>query len=291
MAREGAAALALPLAAYWAADYAFPPLAAQSFENSPGNMPGRKRGFGRTFGYGAATKYRRGAGSGFTGRYRGGVGGRFAGRYRRSGYYGRYNNANKGGRGFSELKFHDVFVNQAPIVATWNIMTSWNLIAQNVTETGRVGRKVILRSVTFRGLFSLPEVTAAASFSPADHVRIVIYVDQQTNGANAAVTDLWETAVIHSYRNLAQQSRFKILWDKRVLLNYGAGAMIAGPAVYSPEVFRFVHWNKKLNLPIQFNNTTGAIGEIRSNNLCVALCSQRGTVGLIDGRVRIRFEG
>ncbi len=205
------------------------------------------------------------------------------GRTRTGGYYGRF-------APFSgELKFHDVQLVDA-VVATGGVVTATvNVIPQGVTEITRVGRKCTLRSFNWRYRCTMPEVDAVATPAEGDGLRVILYQDKQTNGATAAVTDILETADMHSFRNLANTGRFNILMDKVHRLNYLTLASDTDAVVSSADVTREYTFFKKLNMPIEFNGTNGTIGEIRSNNIGVLLVSDIGSIGF-DSRIRIRFS-
>ncbi len=202
---------------------------------------------------------------------------------RAGGYYGRY--ADRAG----ELKFHDVELDDAVVSGTGTVTATINIIPQGVTEVQRIGRKCTLRNMGWRYSIELPESDAQATPPESDSVRMILFIDKQANGATATVTDLLETAAIQSFRNLANSGRFTFLCDKLHNMNYnnlasdGAGLVSAGRSRFEHTFFT------KLDLPIEFSSTTGAIGEIRSNNLGVLLISS-ATVARFDSSIRIRFS-
>lgn len=213
------------------------------------------------------------------------VGGRpfVAGRDRVGGYYGRFS----GVRG--ELKFHDVDLNDAVVSGTGTVTASINLIPQGVTESERVGRKCTIKSVHWRYNLILPEQDAQATPENGDSIRIILFVDKQANGATAAVTDILETATIHSFKNLANQQRFVFLSDKLTSLNYNSLASDGAGVVSQSRFLVQYTMNKTCNLPIEFSGVTGAIGEIRSNNIGVLLISS-STIMKFDSKFRLRFS-
>ncbi len=205
------------------------------------------------------------------------------GRDRVGGYYGRY--AHKGG----ELKFHDVDLDD-PVVATGGVVTaSVNLIAQGVGESQRVGRKCTIKSIQWRYRSLVPEVDAAADPAALEALRIIMYVDKQANGATAAVTDLYESGDLHAFRNLSNTSRFTILCDKIVELNYMTLASDSANVVSQGTVSYEGVFYKKCNIPLEFDAATGAITEIRSNNIGVLIISNSG-IGGFNSKIRLRFS-
>lgn len=205
------------------------------------------------------------------------------GRDRVGGFYGRY--AGRGG----ETKFHDVALNDAVVAAGLNVTASVNLIAQGITESTRVGRKCTLKSFHWRYRVSIPEQNAAATPLQGDSVRVILYIDKQCNGAAAAGTDILEAASLHSFRNLANSGRFVFLCDKVHTLNYLTLTNTQDVDTYDQgEVAREFQLNKTLDMPIEFNSTTGVIAEIRSNNLGVLLVGNNG-IGAFASNIRLRF--
>lgn len=221
----------------------------------------------------------------YTGRKRG-RGGRFRkgqrGYYRKSGYYGKFSGANP------ELKFKDSDIDDAVIASSGTVLGSWNLIAQGVTESTRVGRKCTIRQINWRWTVTLPALMDAADML-SDEVRLIVYLDKQTNGANATVTGILESADYQSFNNLANKSRFRILYDKSVVLNPSAGSTDGASTVSVPEVIRSGSFYKKCSIPLEFDSTTGAITEIRSNNIACMTISKNGVASL-NSKVRLRFS-
>ncbi len=203
---------------------------------------------------------------------------------RRAGFYGRYNVP--GG----ESKFHDVDLDDAVVASAGTITATVNIIPQGVTEITRVGRKCTITSINWRWQLSLPETDAGATPSAGDICRIIMYLDKQANGAAAAVTDVLESAALLSYNNLANSQRFLTLMDRNITINYNALASDNAAVVSSPNVVKYGKFYKRCNIPIEFNSTTGAIGEIRSNNIGVLMISQAGQPGFVS-KIRLRFKG
>ncbi len=208
------------------------------------------------------------------------------GRLRVGGYYGRYANG-------GELKFHDVAVDQGIIQNTGNIMNSGtiNVIAQDTTESTRVGRKVVVKSVMWRYELSLPEQDAVATPASNDNVRCILYLDKQCNGATAAVGNILQSADFQSFNNLANSNRFVILYDKTHTLNYQSMASDNAGVVSQARHSVRGSFYKKCNIPLEYDSSaqTGAIGTIRSNNLGVLLISQSTQAGM-DSQIRLRFS-
>lgn len=208
---------------------------------------------------------------------------------RTSGYYGIYN---KGSSVLPvELKFHDVQVDDSIVAAGSNIANAGtvNVIPQGVKENERIGRKAIIKSINWRYRVTIPENDALATPGAGDTIRVILYLDKQCNGAAATGALILEDATNHlSFNNLANKDRFFILMDRIHNLNYETLASDEAAKVSSAEVGFNFSFYKKCELPIEFNSVTGAITEIRSNNIGVLLVGFAGTGGF-ESLIRLRY--
>jgi len=205
---------------------------------------------------------------------------RSPGYVRTGGYYGRFS-----GTG-AELKFFDT-TNAFAFDATGEVPATGqlNLIPQGVTESTRVGRKCVIKSIQMRGIVLLQPAAAAVSASTA---YLYVVLDKQCNGAAAAATDvLTGTNFSQAFHNLSNSQRFVVLKKMKWTLQPSAGVTTA----YN-NVARSYDWYKKCNIPLEFSSTTGAITEIRSNNIFLLAGSDGQTDDLINlaGTCRVRFS-
>lgn len=186
----------------------------------------------------------------------------------------------------TELKFLDNI--DAPVTAptTGIIQPSLALIPQGVGESQRIGRKTTVKKIFIRGVIALP--SASLTNQSSDIIRIMVYQDKQANGAAAAVTDLIETADQSSFMNLQNSMRFRVLSDKKYSLNSSACAW-TGSSWTTGINSRAFKVSISCNIPLEFSGATGAITELRSNNIGVMLISESGlaTAGYYT---RIRFS-
>ncbi len=189
-----------------------------------------------------------------------------------------------------ELKFHDLDIDDGSITQAGTIAEdSCVTIAQGTTESERLGRKITIRSINWRW-----DIVKIASTSPSNGdevVRVILYLDKQTNGATATTVGLLETDDYQSFNNLANKSRFRILMDRTYVLNALSGggdgtvndlySMIISDSLY-----------KKVSIPIEYDNslTTGVITTVRSNNIGVLLLSKTGAISQFASKMRLRFS-
>lgn len=191
-----------------------------------------------------------------------------------------------------ELKFHDVDLDDAVIAAAGTVVPTINIIPQNNTESGRVGRKSVIKAINWRYNVGLPETTLAAGPNDPDIVRVVLYVDKQCNGATSAVTDILETANFLSFNNLANKMRYNILMDRVHVLNYhtlaAAGAV---NTMADGKTVQYYTFYKKCNITIEFDNSdpNGILTSQRSNTIGVLLISKAGIATLFQSKFRLRF--
>ncbi len=212
---------------------------------------------------------------------------------RKVGFYGRYAGAGRMPRsGAGELKFFDRTLDDAVVAVAGTVVDSINLIAQGVTENTRIGRKCTIKSINWRYQVKLPAVDAQALPGKPDTIRIIMYLDKQCNGVTAAATGdsgILAAASWQSFNDLANTGRFNILHDKMITLNPSAGLSDGAGLASTAEVIREGSYYKKCNIPLEFSDTAGAIGELRSNNIGVLLLSSAGLCGFLS-RVRVRFS-
>ncbi len=198
------------------------------------------------------------------------------------GFYGRFGSSKLGSH--TEQKFFDTTIS-GTIDTTAEVPTGGQLvlIPQGVTESQRVGRKAFIKSIQIRGTLNYAPGAAAAATAQN---WIYLVMDTQANGAAAAVTTvLTSNNLALAMRNLANQERFKVLKIFHFSMNATAGVTTA----YN-GIIRTWKYYKKCNIPIEYSSTTGAITEIRSNNLFLLAGSQSGDdLTTIAAVCRVRF--
>ncbi len=189
-----------------------------------------------------------------------------------------------------ELKFFDNVKGSTNLATAGVILDdSINEIVQGVTESNRIGRKCTIRSVNIHGFWSYPTTQTVANMD--NRFRILVYWDKQANGATAAVTDVLESASVDSFRNLANSGRFRVLYDRVFTITVAGGMQTAAGTPNAIPIIRTWTLFKSCNIPIEFSAATGAIGEIRSNNIGVlGLCSGAAELPSVGYTSRLRFS-
>jgi len=204
---------------------------------------------------------------------------------RKVGFYGRYGRAARMRGVQPELKFFDTslafsFDQTGNIPATGQLC----LIPQGDTESTRDGRKAWIKSIQIRG-----NITYVPSTSPngTDTVFLYVILDSQCNGNPATITEVFTSADMWSNMlQLNNSGRFRILkkWELPIASRAGVSAAFSGDV-------KQISWYKRCNIPIDWNGTTGALTEIRSNNIFLAAGSLRDIVSTMAGTCRLRFQG
>ncbi len=177
---------------------------------------------------------------------------------------------------------------------------SINDIVAGTGESQRIGRKCTLTQINMRLNFEF--VTTSASDMTAatlghESIRLILFWDRQCNGAAAASGQLLEgqaggEPTYNHYRNLANIKRFIILKDKIYTFNTTVIAAGNGSANDSEVVIKdwTIKINKKVFIPIEFDNTTGNLSGIRSNNVGLLVWGKHGNrIRINASRCRIRF--
>lgn len=208
----------------------------------------------------------------------------YRGRIRRVGNYGRYNKGWK-----QEVKYFDVSVSVDPVGTSGSIVSSINLIPEGTDPSERIGRKIVVRSLHCKSRLQLDHTTGDSS--SCGIVRIMWFVDKQTNGAAATVLDILNSADWDSFRNMENGSRFQILSDKTHFMNKTSGAG-DGATNDWPQYCKNYKFNKRCNIPITFDGATGALTEICCNNIGLLLITEStASVPSFLGKVRVRYMG
>lgn len=188
--------------------------------------------------------------------------------------------------GSSELKFFDTALSfnldaTGEVPATGQLV----LIPQGVTESTRVGRKCVVKSIQIRANLTFQPGAAA---SAATNAYIYLVQDTQTNGAAAGATDvLTSTNFASALRNMSNIERFKIY-----KLFSWSFVSTAGVTTAYNDVRKQWTYFKRCNIPLEYSATDGSLGTIRSNNLFLLAGTDGGSddTVIVGGTCRVRFS-
>lgn len=181
-------------------------------------------------------------------------------------------------------------------------------VAQGSGPEQRIGRKIFLRKLQLRFVFSnTAESSAGIQVARCDKIRILIVEDTQCNGVVMAAAQLLEhvssqEAAFNSFLNMATVGRFKVYKDKVINLRDPPHEFDGTAAADFSLVHTQFKFTKKWKFPlsIEYNNAVGNSGTLdevtRSNVYMVIVPIVAGTAGwdqsnLIFGEIRIRYDG
>lgn len=202
--------------------------------------------------------------------------------------------AKAAGFGFpQEVKFFDTAVSfTADSTLEVPATGQWALIPQGDTQSTRDGRLARLKSIQFRGIITGPTTASSTNLDFVFYMWVIL--DRQANGAAAAVTDVFtNTLGASALINLNNSKRFRILHKEVIAPN------TAGWTMNNTSAANVLAWPVEFFLPVNilmdWDSTTGAITEIKSNNVfIIAGVSGAGAIDdeySVAGNARVRFVG
>lgn len=178
---------------------------------------------------------------------------------------------------FDEIKYVDNTISQA--ANTTGAVTLLNGIARGDDVSERVGRKVVMRRLTF-SLISYVTPTTGVDQS---HRFLLVY-DKQSNGSAPAITDVLVSASAVALPNLNNRLRFVILADEVKALNASAE-----PGSYWATGMRKI----QLSTTVQFNSgDAGTVADIQTGALYLITIGSEAagaTAGTFSGRTRVEY--
>lgn len=158
------------------------------------------------------------------------------------------------------------------------ILQTVNQIAEGTDESSRIGRLVVIDSISYRFTTYLDE---GANADQSDVIRVSIYLDHQCNGNGLAAGNLiYEDSSFPGFRVLNNIQRFKILCSMTFAVNN------TGSSSTQTHTTRVISKQLK-GIIVEFDNsfTTGVLSTIRSNNIGILYESERGKVHIAKGSI------
>lgn len=191
-------------------------------------------------------------------------------------------------KNFRELKFWNGPLWVHTVSTTGSLLgisgspTSPILIPQGTDNDQRIGRKIQITTIQFKLLFSL--------FAGNSHDNGWLYLvhDKQANGALPAYTDIFDSADFYSFIKLENTKRFKIMRKYQYNLDSKVAATAGGVGIPQP-VGVIIEDYIKCDIPVEYTNTTGAIGGIVSGQYFLCAVSANSSSTVITGHIRTRF--
>lgn len=157
-------------------------------------------------------------------------------------------------------------------------------IPQDTTPTGRIGRRINLKSLEINGLV----VMAAGTAVSEDVFEMYMILDTQANGAVPAITDIFSaTTACKAIKNLDNSERFRTLKHWQVTVQSASWNGVAGN--YSGAVAPFHKHVDLKGIQIEYNSNAGALTEIKANHIFLVAASSNGQ-SQFQGSYRVRYQ-
>lgn len=164
----------------------------------------------------------------------------------------------------------------------------------------RTGRNVRLMKIKVRGEIRYAVQTNQATLDITPKVRLILYVDRQTNGVQAQGEDLIQSGSatapsIDMFQNVNNFGRFRVLRDRTFTLTQPnvVAATAAGNTIIQGGCVKNFEFNYtwKKGLVVHFNNTNGGtVADIVDNSIhLVCNASDNAIAPQINYKVRSTF--
>lgn len=166
------------------------------------------------------------------------------------------------------------------------------LVSQGPTENERIGYKICWKSLLFRITLTKPyqSQASAQTAAQATTVRLLLFMDRQTNGVAATIPDIIDSVGTLEPMNLSNSHRFKILKDWIINLNPTGLGYASGPGYYlSPQVKRTLQYYTKLNIPQLYDGEGGAIENAKDYSIGFFIIPDSGNVVTYAWNSRLRY--
>ncbi len=184
-----------------------------------------------------------------------------------------------------EYKFADEEKNDSVVLSGGEVQNQIFVVPTGDTDQSRDGKKITITSIFIRFQFTLP---SNLSFGDTfDTLRVILLIDKQANGALPAVSQILESPDIQGFRNLDETHRFRTLLDRTWNVVSKSGAFNGSVTHFGGDIINYQFY-KKLNLPILYNDDSGLIATITSNNIVMMFISN-SQLGGIKSNIRIRY--
>ncbi len=132
-------------------------------------------------------------------------------------------------------------------------------LAQGNSQTTRIGNQVRFTRLDIAVTYSIDSNATTAN----QEFRLLIYLDKQPNGSDAAITTILDSDLLPEHRQLNYNERITILCDKQ--FNLDVGTNIAANSF--PAISKTAFYQIPLNILTTYTGTTAAMAGISTNNI------------------------
>lgn len=180
-----------------------------------------------------------------------------------------------------ELKNRPYDIGFTPISQLWTTLVLANGLTQGVADGQRVGDRARFTSLRITG-----EIERDADNAVPNTIRMIVFWDSQPNGATPPLISTSESLFnipsiapnnINATYNLDNQKRYKVLLDKRWVLNSANFDPVTATDWQTRKLFNFYI---KLSRETVYTANTGGIADITKNSLYIAFCTDQSGSGL-----------
>jgi len=147
----------------------------------------------------------------------------------------------------------------------------------------RQSRRIFVKKIRISGVLIVPPQTAQAAADPEQNIRIIVYKDKQTNGAQSQGEDLIESGAgsdaVHMYQNLKNLGRFEVLYDKYFVMSQRYLTGLTGAYVQSGQTKNF-KISLKPNCVVNYNALNGGtVADVIDNSFHLIALTDNNTMG------------
>jgi len=149
--------------------------------------------------------------------------------------------------------------------------------------SNRRARKVFVKKIRISGVLVIAAATALAAPQTPVQVRIVVFMDKQTNGAQVSPSVLLASGAgsdaLHMFQSTAGFGRFKVFKDKTFTLQpSGTFGPSTGSLIGQTGVQREFSFTIKPNVWVNYNATNGGtVADIIDNSFHLCVNCNNGT--------------
>lgn len=185
----------------------------------------------------------------------------------------------KTGAGQTEWKWFDDTMSSTASIVNGTVIDSICKIPQGTNVSERIGNKITVKSISLRGYSYLDQQTTQLSNGL---VRIILFIDKQSVGYTASVSDVLAVTDFISHVNLHNSDRFIILKDKVFDIELQTCTTASTEATWKPwQIYT------KVNVDVDYAGSAAAIPTV--NNIGVLLIASGNWVNGAIASTRVRY--
>lgn len=181
------------------------------------------------------------------------------------------------GKRGQELKFKDVSFNlQAGTTVSTTLLTG---IAEGTGDNERIGNHIKIQSCWIKG-----KVYDHASLAAVNYCRIIMLYDKEGGATTPNYSEIMESTDISDFTTKEYKYRFKILWDKVIVINKQIASAVHG---------KYIEYFKQYKRPYntRYETAGSAVADTAKGQFWLILLGDSATYDhTFVGRARIRFS-